>query len=443
MSEEAAAVAAPGEDSTSQAPTVDAPETAAPEAPVQAPPEPQESAKPDPRVSKRTQMRRQAHERAKAREAQAEAARQRALEQPRKDAGTPEGGQFTKEGEEEESAAQPEAAEQAEVAAESVEDVTPDAPTEPEAAAPAGEKDTAQAPAEEASTQQTSAAGDKPAPGVVMIPLAEDHPYRRRGITEWPSAPHLERETRGMLNAVAERGRLVEEQEILKARLKAQQSDLPYQPTPRMETLLADIEKQYSPEEAALMRRALDSLNERELTRAEMEARQAVAERHEAERLVASVQEQAAARFPVWAKQGVLDRYMVSALNRYGEHLTAENRIRAEHGREPLRASRDHFFQWAGPKYAADPAVVADYQARQQADTDKQRKRIRAEEQERLAAEERKRLEQAAERHSSLPPATSGVSSAGSTADVAEQGAAQPRTRKERRQAIHQRYAGR
>lgn len=433
MSEETKGTAAP-----ESAPVETAP-AAAEQAPAEQP-KTEEPTKAGPRTSPRTQQRRQAHDRAARLEharAQAEAARERALSQPREEAGKatqegePAGGRFKKEGGEEAAAAP-----------------APEAQPRAESQADAGAKP----PATEASaTPDGAAPGKEPVPdGMVRIPLPEDHPWRQRGHTYWDAPKHLENETRAAVNAVAERHQLrqqlerqAEERAILEARIKARESDLPFKPDPRMEHLLKDIERNYSAEEAELIRRGLDSLNETTLTRAELRARQEIVEQRQGREFYESVHAEAARRFPVWAEQGVVKRYMDSAVRQWGRIVDANNAQRAHQGLEPIGLNTEDFFRWAATKYASEPAVLAAMRAKQEQERETERERIRREERERIQAEERQKLEEAAGRHRTLPPSTPGAVSAGRVADTVTAAEDQPKTRTERRRAIAERYAGR
>lgn len=440
MSDEAKEVAAeaPAETSDTQ--------PAAPEAPATDTGEGKDSSEPGPRTSPRTRQRRQALERASSLADKAEAARRRAMEQPRENAGAttdegePAGGRFKKGEAEAEPRPEPETAAEPEAEGEAQADTQADGDEPPEPAseaAPDAEPEPEAAPAESGKT--------------VRIPLPDDHPFRARGVTEWDAPAERENETRAMLNAVAERHQLRkdleaerEQAQVLQARLKAAQSDLPYQPSPRMEHLLADIENNYSAEEAELIKRGLDSLNERTLTDAEMAARRHVAEQRQGAEFYETVHSQAAKRFPVWANRGVLKGYMDSAIRQWGARVDRENAARAEQGLRPLGLDSREFFRWASTKYVEDPAVLADMQSREAKRAETEREKIRREERERLEAEEKKKLAEAAERQKTLPPAAPGAASAGTVrSQVESAGSDEPKTRTERRRAIRERYAGR
>lgn len=436
MSDNDSAVAATEAAPTEQPPSAEPSEDPAqPSGATEAP----STAEDGPRVSPRTKQRRKTLERAASISEKAEAARKRAMEQPREEPGTTTdegasaGGRFKADTEDAEGSAKSEAI----------------AEPEPEPEAAAGDE-----PPAEASAQEDSETGAPEPPSgtdTVRIPLPEDHPYRARGITEWEAPKERETEVRGMLNAVAERHQLRQQLErereqaaVLQARLKASESDLPYKPTPRLEHLLSDIEQNYSPEEAELIKRGLDSLNERTLTSAEMQARQQVIERRQGEEFYTGVHSEAAQRFPEWASRGVLTRYMDSAIRQWGRIVDAENAKRAQQGHRPMGLDQAEFFRWASQKYVADPGVVSTMQARQQSEREAEREKIRAEERSSLEAAERKKLAEAAERHNTLPPATSGVASSGKVSDQVEAAEARdPKTRSERRRAIRERYAGR
>lgn len=441
MSEESTAVAAAeAAPAATEAPAAEpGGQPSAPETQPEATPQQQQPDKPGQRQSPRSARRRAMAERQAQTAAAAEAARQRAMEQPREEAGatteegTPAGGRFKTEQTEQ----------QAEAPAGTEEAAAEAAPSEPEGAA-------AEAPAP-ASSAEAAAEGESSAqPETVIIPLEEDHPYRSRGFTEWEAPADREQEVRGMLNAVKERAQLRQQlddqraqQRILEARLEAQRTGLPYQATPEQEAMLADIERAYGKEHAELLRQGLGALNEQTLWGAEEQARVSIREERVSNQFVETVKGQWDRRFPVWAEQGVSLRYLGSALTRFGHELDQQNAVRMQQGLAPLDPDVTTFFNWAASKYAADPTVQARMRTQREQQRESDREQIRAEEQQRLAEEERKRLEAAGNRHASLPPATSGVSTGASTRQTMEAGEQRPLSRRERRAALKERYGGR
>lgn len=431
----AATAPAPAAPAAPVAPTVPAAAPAAPaapQAPAAAPPPP-ESTKPAPpppqdHRSLKARARSSALERARAVEQ-----RDRAAVQPREPAGErgpegqPKGGQFTKEG-----GAEPPAAGQ-----------EPPAPTPATAAAepaPGAAPQTEAAPATPAHAAKT-----------VKIPIADGHPFRARGITEWEVPVEQEREQRAMLNSVAERAQLREElrqqraqQAVLEARLKVQQGELPYRPSAEADFLLKEIGEKYSPEMAALVRQGLESLNTQALRDAEAGALRMEQERAVSEQFVGEVAQEASRRFPVWAETGQLDGQMTHLLGQYGVHVDRRNADRQRSGLAPIKPSAAEFFPWAAQAYLATPAVQQSMKLAVERERRSHEEQIRAEERERIKAEEQRRLEAAATRHGARPPSLPAVGSAGAAVDPdagdTRKLAQSPSRKKLIRQAIGERF---
>lgn len=422
MSEEAAVVEAPAV----------TPEAEAPATP-EAPPTPAAVEHPEPgNESAKTRQRRIMQDRVRA----ADASRARALEQPREDAGTPEGGEFKTEAEAPETEPTAEAA-------------TDEVPAEPEATA-------AELPAPVAVSDEKDVAADPaPTPETVMIPLSENHPFRSRGITEWATSPELETETRGMLNAVerqsgaqATADDLREQNMMLEARLKAQQGEMPYQKSPEDEFLLQEIREKYSPEKAAQVEAAFESLNTQHMHQAEQQATQMVAERRIASAFIANVKTEAAQRLPVWETSGEIVGHVGRLLDQYGEHVDSRNEVLGKEGRQIMPPTAQEFFQWIAPVYANDPRVQQGFKDEQTRNQKASEERIRAEERATFAKAETAKLAEAATRHGTRPPSTSSHSSSGTVAGVeADEARRTAHTGSNRRTAtrknIAARYAGR
>ncbi len=419
MSEEAAVVEAPA-----VTPEVEAPAT------TEAPPTPAAVEHPESEnVSPKTKQRRIMQQRVAA----AEESRVRAMEQPREEAGKPEGGEFKAEAPETEPAA---------------EAATDKVPAEPEAAA-------AELPAPVSVSEEKDVAEESPTPKTVMIPLSENHPFRSRGITEWATSPELETETRGMLNAVerqsgaqATADDLREQNMMLEARLKAQQGEMPYNKTPEDEFLLKEISEKYSPEKAAQVEAAFESLNTQHMHQAEQQATQMVAERRIASAFIANVKTEAAQRLPVWETSGEIVGHVGRLLDEYGEHVDSRNEVLGKEGRQIMPPTAQEFFQWIAPVYANDPRVQQGFKDEQARNQKASEERIRAEERATFAKAETEKLAEAATRHSTRPPSTSSHSSSGTVAGAdADEAQRKARTGSNRRTAIRkdigQRYAGR
>ena len=373
------------------------------------------------------------------RTATAEASRVRAMEQPREDAGRPEGGQFKTE---EEGGEAPETEPATEAA-------TEDVPAEPEATA------AEELPAPVAVSDDEGAAEPTPAPGTVKIPLSVHHPLRARGFTEWEASPELESETRGMLNAMerqanaqAKADEVSEQNLILEARLKAQQGEMPYNKTPEDEFLLGEIREKYSPEKAAQYEAALESLNTQHMHQAEQQAAQMVAERRIASVFIGNVQAEAAKRLPVWEANGEMVANVGKLLNQYGEHVDSRNETLGQQGRAIMPPNAQEFFQWIAPVYANDPRVQQGFKDEAARERKAAEERIRAEERTKFAKAEKEKLTEAVERHGQRPPSTSSHSSSGNTAAVDADEARQearsgPNRRTAIRRSIAQRYGNR
>jgi hypothetical protein len=360
------------------------------------------------------------------------------MEQPREPAGQPEGGQFA--GEEGASVPETEPAPQA-AAGEKP------APAEPEATA-AGEK-----PAPEAVSDKVGVAVEPtPTPGVVKIPLSDNHPLRSRGFTEWETAPELETETRGMLSAVerqadsqARANEIAERNMVLEARLRAQQGEMPYRPTPEWDHIIDDLTKTYSPEVGAAVRQGLEDSNTQHLAQTDQQAATMVAEGRIAQMFVGNVKSEAASRLPVWAKHGELVPNVSKLIDQYSQHVDARNVTLSQEGQSMVAPNSQEFFQWLAPLYANDPRVQQSFKDEQNRVREEDAQRIRAEERSKLAQSEKERLTAAAVRHGQRPPSTSSHSSSGNTAAPNDSQAVVtgPNRRTAIRRSIAQRYSSR
>lgn len=406
--------------------------TAAPEAPVASDAQPAADTPPAQSPERPTPMKRGAARRAAAQLASDLAtkarersdAQQRAAAQPRVDAGTPEGGRFTKD----QPALEPPA--ESEVAATK-------APTEPLTAA-------ADAPAVDSSDEPDAAASDAPAGEFVTIPLADDHPWRARGKTEVRVPADLEREMRQAVNTpmrAQEVTRLQEQNALLEARLAALNGEMPapFQTDPKLQHLLNDIGETYDADTRALIEAGLKAMQQRHV---DSQVQQAMTSHG----FIAAVRAKAAERLPVWAEAGETHR-LDQLMYEYVKRVDARNAQLAQSGRRLMAPNEGEFYDWIAGVYAQDPRVAQRRRAEADAQAAAERERIRAEERKALEAAEAEKLREAADRHAQRPPSpTSRVSETTTprrdTPEVPEDVRRQPNRRALLRRQLQNELAG-
>lgn len=385
-----------------------APAPAAPEAPetVQpaAQPEELELVKGEGRSGARRNVRKRAERMAREAEARnkAEAARDRAIGQSRKPAGTPEGGEFAKDG--------TSATEQA-----------PDA----QAAAPGAPADTAGAAAAPPAGSQVepSPAGTAPE-GWVDIPLPEGHPWRERGRTHHRVPKDQEREGRAGVNAAlrlrdteAEVEALRRENALLEARRNALSGNLPnVESDPRYKALFDQISEApgFGPEMAEQIKAALQAAPELKVMKAEQEASAQIEFGRTAHRIASQIEAKSAEVLGIWAKAGELQARLHGPHGLIPQYYAA---VDARNTREQtdVPPSPDEFFQWVRQAYAADPRVQAEIQRIRREDQVRSEEQIRAKVRAELAEEQRQKAQEIAERHKAKPPTSRALPSTSST----------------------------
>lgn len=315
----------------------------------------------------------------------AEAAREKALGQPRKEAGTqtedgkPAGGQFTKE--------------QTDAAA---------------AAAPASTPDGAPAAPPEKTAPTTPAAAKAP-DGMVDVPLPEGHPWRDRGRSHIRVAKEFENETRAGINAAmrlrdveSERDRLARENLLAEARQKALSGDLPKVASdPKWQALIEQVRA--APgfgDEMAEQILALAKANEEwTVVRAESEAARNFELTQMMTRLEDEVMGQASQLLEVWSSHGEMWR-VPHLFRQYVNAVDARNQ---REGRD-IPPSRAEFFEWIKPHYRQDPRVQQRVQALRDADRQREEAKIRADERAKAERERAEAAKDAALRHAAKPP---------------------------------------
>lgn len=413
---------APVPSAPESAPEAEAPDTSAtPETPET--PESDRTPKP----KSRAEARRQAIRRAKDMAPEvAERSRQKAMEQPREDAGKPEGGQFKKDQEKQaESSEEPDA--QPEVAAESA--------TEPKAsadtAADAGSK-----------KDETPAAPEVADDGLVEIPIPDGHPLRDQGKTSLRVPADTERDIRTTLNAAVrsrELDAVQQEKALLEARLTALQGSAPDPTTdPTIQELLRQIEdaEGFGPELRAKVEAAFQAQRQLKVHESERGAMQKVWEQRLVSDWGAEVDTEAPQMLDVWAESGELGMRLQNLKLEYLRKLDAYNQGRTE-GTPPAQPTKDHFFKWVGQAYKADPRVTAKIEAMRKAEREAEREKLRSE----VRAEEKRREEEkrkeAEARHDTRPPVSSSVTTNAPT--PAEEGMPEGVRSPNRRKTLRQR----
>lgn len=322
----------------------------------------------------------------------AEAARERALGQPRKPAGTSEGGEFAK-GEGSEPAPSPE------VAAEQVA-----ATTKPAAETVAGE----------GSEGITKSAGTAKAPdGWVDIPLPEGHPLRDQGKTHIRALKEQERDIRSGINAAiklreaeSERERLLRQNALLEARQAALSGD---QPNPDSDPSVQELLRQIREAPGfgdGLAERVLQGLKadaELRVIKAERQAETDFSIERTAAQVAGDIESKAAEMFRIWSQAGEVQRHLHGPRGLIAQYYAAVDDRNQRDGTN-LQPSTGEFFRWAQQAYAADPRVRAEIERIQKADKTRTEEEIRAKVRAEFEEEQRKKAAEAAQRHSKLPP---------------------------------------
>lgn len=365
--------------------------------------------------------------------AAAEASRDKALEQPRVEAGTPEGGEFKKV--------------EGEPAGE------PAVETPADAQAPA--KPVAAAAGASAATPDESAVAETPAPELVTIPLPEGHPWRDRGETEVRTTPDQERQMRAAINA-ADRIRgmdtLEQTNALLEARLRALESDdLPaqYQTDPKLVHLLNEIAEKYDPETRALIESGLDALQQQHVNQYEQGAMADVQRRGIASNFITQTLEAAASMVPVWVESGETQYRLAPLMQEYGNLVDGRNQLLVQQGKRETPPTTQEFYRWIAQSYMSDPRARAKMDAQAQVRREAETERIRAEEREALETAEAAKLQETADRHATRPPSpaartpTQATPASKETPPVPVDIARQPNRRKAIRDSIRQDYANR
>lgn len=339
----------------------------------------------------RTAERMRAREERAARDtAIAEAARQKALGQPRIEAGVREGGQF-KSGEEVPPAAAAPAA--------PAEGVVP--------VAPAGTGTPAPAP-----TTETSVAAQAPA-GMVDVPLPEGHPLRDRGRTFVRVAQEFEADVRNGINSTmrlkqveAERDTLARDNAILEARRQALAGNLPNpERDPTLKALLDQVRAakwgdKTGDQMAETLIAAFQASEHLAIIQAEGRAHVEHEEARTAGQVFADIQAQAGQVLQVWAQANELQGRIPQLVRQYYAAVDTRN-TRDKVNIPPTTAE---FFEWVKPAYRADPRVQQAIAALRQQDQTAERERIRLEVQAEFERKQADAASAAATRRAGLPP---------------------------------------
>jgi len=337
------------------------------------------------RNDRRQRVREIAEGMANRRQDHAEAARQRALEQPRKEAGAPGGGQFTKEGEGGEE--------------------SPLAPETAAASAPAGGTTDAQDVVDDSAPTTQGQAQTTPE-GMVDIPLPDGHPWRDRGKTYFRTAKEFEIEARAGINAAMQNkevskqmAELERQRAIEQARSKVS-GELPsIDNDPTWQEVLRQIDAApgFGPEITAQIKEAFKAREELAVVRAEGQASREFSEGMATRQAYNTVMAEAAQVARIWKDEP----WRVD--QNFREYLAEKDRMVAA-GQQVTTPTPQEFYEWLKPRYFADPRVKAEVQRVRQAEEQARVERIRAEERKRIEAEREAAAQQAAERRSTLPP---------------------------------------
>lgn len=377
-------------------------------------------------------------ERAAATRAKAEAARERALGQPRKEAGTSEGGQFAAET----AAVTPEGAEQESAA--STEAGTEQAPAATEASSPEAVT----------TTPEVDGSGTDQAPdGWVDIPLPENHPLRARGRTHIRALKDQEADVRNGINAAvrlreteAERDRLVREHALLEARAQAQSGHLPNPETdPSVQQLLQQIREApgFGDEMAERVLNGLRADAELAVLKAEQQADSEIALQRTTASIAGEIEAKAGDLFKVWSEAGEVQRFLHGPRGLLAQYFEAVDARNARDGVN-TKPSMPEFFEWAKPVYASDPRVRAQIERFQRDEKLRSEEAIRAKVRRELEEEQQKKAAEAAARHAKLPPTSRSMpaSSTPATEATEEREAPRPGTyRQAAKQRIRERFA--
>lgn len=344
----------------------------------------------------------------------AEAARQRALGQPRVEAGKPEGGEFKKE-----DAAAADAA-------------------PAEGATPAGTASAAPAPT-------TDPVATAPA-GMVDVPLPDGHPLRARGRTYIRVAQEFEADVRNGINSTmrlqtveSERDALARDNALLEARRQALAGNLPNPETdPHLRALIEQVKAapegwmgKTGAEVAAMLTEAFKAQQELALIRAEGRAHVEHEEARTAGQVFADIQAQAGQVLGIWAQSGELQGRIPQLVKQY--YAAVDQRNTRDNVNQPPTVAE--FFEWVKPAYRLDPRVQAAITALRQQDQERDRERIRLE----VKAEfEKKQAEAAAAavtRRAGLPPTSRALPQQSTTPAPAPTPSAPPQPGSHRRNA--------
>ena len=381
------------------------------------------------RVAERIRAR---EERAARESEKAEAARQKALGQPRVEAGVKEGGQF-KEGE-----------------------GTPAAATAPAEATPATPA-AATAPASGTEAPKpTPAAATAPA-GMVDIPLPDGHPLRDRGKTFIRVAQEFESEARNGINAAirareleVERDNLARNNALLEARTQALAGDLPNpERDPALKALRDQVRAAKWGDKTGdqMAEQLIASFQARErlaVIDAEGKATVEYEEARTAGQVFSDIQLEAGQVLAIWAQSGELAGRIPQLVKQYYAAVDQRNTRDGVN----IPPSKAEFFEWVKPAYRADPRVQAAIQQLRQSESAKERERIRLEVQAEFERKQAEAATAATQRRSALPPTSRALPPQQSTTPApapAQPAAPKPgshrRDARQRAGEIAQRYA--
>jgi len=308
----------------------------------------------------------------------AEAARERALGQPRQEAGAttedgkPAGGQFKQE--------------------EAVPKV---------AATPAPDAG-ALAPAKEGSSA--------PAPELVEIPLPDGHPLRDRGVKSIRVAKESEQEARNGVNAAirarqleSERDELTRNLALLEARNKALSGDIPkYETDPKYLTLIEQVRAApgFGDEMADQLLAAFKAREELTIVKAEGTASREFDQQRMAMRIEGDIMSQATQVLDIWNGAGEIDFRVPELIRQY--FAACDQRDGATGRQQPPSAAE--FFEWVKPAYRADPRVRTAIEQLRANEARQRENAIRAEERRKVKAEQDAQAAEGAKRRAGLPP---------------------------------------
>lgn len=256
---------------------------------------------------------------------------------------------------------------------------------------------------------------------LVTIPLDPSHPLWDQGIRELKDVPaHLEREVRTMANAVIRKSEAEAAQKaaqaaqkeaaLLRAKMEMLQDGTlqNLDANPEVQALLADIERAY-PEQAEVAQAAFAALQAQKRQAKEAELNSKVEREFVGRSFITEVQANATRQYPVWAQSGELAPKMQNAMAQYGDYVDARNANLTALGKPESQPSVKEFFNWVDSNYVRDPRVQKQLAEFQGSHTKKVSEsaatKAAAAERSRIAQMEKQRLSEAAQRHSTRPPA--------------------------------------